>query len=63
MFDIKELDSAEQEALLSGVTANTDSYQLGKINGGGIPVRIESKKGVITIRDSSASERNTQKKQ
>lgn len=62
MFDIEELDATERDALLAGVTANTDSYQLGKINGGGIPIRIESEKGVITLRDLDVTKRQTNEK-
>ena len=50
MFDLQPVDETTEPriALLSDETKN--SYQLRAINGGGIPIRIESEKGKISLR-------------
>lgn len=53
-FAIKSIDSSERpEAILAKVGSNADEYQYGQINGGGIPLRLESEKGQIKIRKLS----------
>lgn len=53
-FPIKPVANSERpEAILAKVGTNADEYQFGTINGGGIPLRLESEKGQIKIRKTS----------
>lgn len=50
-FKIAPIEEHERpDSILAKVKTNVDEYQFGKINGGGIPLRIESEKGLIQIR-------------
>ena len=50
-FEIATIEEHERpDSILSKVKTNVDEYQFGKINGGGIPLRIESENGLIQIR-------------
>ncbi len=53
-FDIVPMETHEcPEPILAKVKTKLDEYQLGKINGGGIPLRIESENGEILIRKTA----------
>ncbi len=56
MFDLQPIDEISEPriALLSDEVKN--SYQFAAINGGGIPIRIESEKGLITLRARKAED-------
>lgn len=50
-FAIKSIERSERPAaILAAVGSNVDEYQFGEINGGGIPLRLETEKGQIKIR-------------
>ena len=50
-FDIEPAEAVDgPDSILDKVGSNIDEYQFGKINGGGIPLRIESERGQIKIR-------------
>lgn len=49
--------SDRPDSLVTKVNSNIEEYQFGKINGGGIPMRIESEKGKITIRKTNLQTR------
>ncbi len=50
-FAFEAIDQKEApEALVKKAGRNVEEYQFGKINGGGIPLRIENEKGSIKIR-------------
>ena len=49
-FDITTIGQNEgPQSILDKVKSNVDEYQFGKINGGGIPLRIENENGKIQI--------------
>lgn len=50
-FEIDPIEGQEcPEPILDKVKSNEYEYRFGKINGGGIPLRIESEKGLIQLR-------------
>ena len=50
-FDIESIDKKDcPESILAKVKSNTEEYRFGSINGGGVPLRIESENGVIRLR-------------
>ena len=50
-FKIESADDAERpKSIVAKVKRNVDEYQFGKINGGGVPLRIENENGQIQIR-------------
>jgi hypothetical protein len=50
-FKIGSIEDDERpNSILNKVKKNGREYRFGKINGGGIPLRIESEKGLINIR-------------
>ncbi len=53
-FDIASVEDHERpDSILANVKSNVEEYQFGKINGGGIPLRIEGENGLIQIRNKS----------
>ena len=57
-FEIAPLDESDRpKSILNKVKSNVDEYQFGKINGGGIPLRIESENGRIKILKTSVEAR------
>ena len=55
-FDIRPLEQvADEHSKVFGDLKNTESYRWGTIGGGGIPLRLESEKGQITLRKIKAS--------
>lgn len=56
-FTIEPVEGKDRpESILSKIGKNVDEYQFGKINGGGVPLRIENAKGEIKIRKTGRSE-------
>jgi serine/threonine protein kinase len=54
-FKIDSIEDDERPAaILNKVKQNANEYRFGKINGGGIPLRIESQKGFIDIRQAES---------
>lgn len=58
-FKIEPVEGNDRpQSILAKVKSNADEYQFGKINGGGIPLRIEAAKGKVTIRKNDDSTTN-----
>lgn len=56
MFDIQPLTETSDSNIKSSFDLDRESsYQFGNINGGGIPIRMESKKGKISLRKRAAA--------
>ena len=57
-FDFEPLKKEERpKSLLNNIGNNLSEYRFGKINGGGIPLRVEGENGRISIRTNVAYER------
>ena len=53
-FELGEVKKDERpKSILDKVKSNVNEYQFGKINGGGVPMRIENAKGPIRIRKNT----------
>jgi DUF4097 and DUF4098 domain-containing protein YvlB len=50
-FKVESIEDVERpKSILAKIKSNLNEYRFGKINGGGIPLRIESENGLILIR-------------